>query len=370
MNFARTSTTDDENKVSVTFNQESTSLAVGTKYGFRLYDIKDIDQLQLIHEDNSDYTFIVERLFSSSLLAIVNLSAPRKLKICHFKKKIDIIQYSYCNTILAVKLNRLRLIVCLEENIFIHNIKDLNLVHSIKHVSSNPNGIIALAPSNERCYLAYPARNTIGEVNIFDADKLEDKLTIAAHDNPLVSLTFDSQGIKLATASEKGTVIRVFSTLTGECIYEFRRGYARCVSIYSLSFSSDSKFLCASSNTETVHIFKLTEIKTQDDPSVTNYLKKFCQSASYFNPVAEIMNQWRSFATVKLPLCGSRSICTITNSSQNNPNVLIATTDGFLYAYDLNTVDGGDCTLMRQHNLIDFGNKDSATLAGNDTVQS
>lgn len=100
-------------------------------------------------------------------------------------------------------MNRLRLIVCLEENIFIHNIKDLNLVHSIKHVSSNPNGIIALAPSNERCYLAYPARNTIGEVNIFDADKLEDKLTIAAHDNPLVSLTFDSQGIKLATASEK-----------------------------------------------------------------------------------------------------------------------------------------------------------------------
>lgn len=52
-------------------------------------------------------------------------------------------------------------------------------------------------------------------------------------------------------------MVRVFDTQNGECIYEFRRGYARCVSIFSLSFSWDSVFLCATSNTETVHIFKL-----------------------------------------------------------------------------------------------------------------
>lgn len=33
---------------------------------------------------------IVERLFSSSLVAIVSLSAPRKLKVCHFKVKIKL----------------------------------------------------------------------------------------------------------------------------------------------------------------------------------------------------------------------------------------------------------------------------------------
>ena len=32
---------------------------------------------------------------------------------------------------------------------------------------------------------------------------------------------------------------------------------SRCVNINSLAFSHDSLFLCASSNTETVHIFKL-----------------------------------------------------------------------------------------------------------------
>ena len=39
-------------------------------------------------------------------MAIVSLSSPRKLKVCHFKKSSEICNYSYPNTILAVKLNR------------------------------------------------------------------------------------------------------------------------------------------------------------------------------------------------------------------------------------------------------------------------
>lgn len=50
---------------------------------------------------------IVERLFSSSLVAIVGLTSPRKLRICHFKKGSEICNYSYSNSILSVKLNRM-----------------------------------------------------------------------------------------------------------------------------------------------------------------------------------------------------------------------------------------------------------------------
>jgi hypothetical protein len=35
----------------------------------------------------------------------------------------------------------------------------------------------------------------------------------------------------------------------------------RCVSITCLSFSADTTFLCSSSNTETVHVFKLEGAK-------------------------------------------------------------------------------------------------------------
>lgn len=84
---------------------------------------------------------------------------------------------------------------------------------------------------------------------------------IAAHDSPLAALAFSHDGTRIATASEKGTVIRVFNVSDGTKIYEFRRGMKRCVSISSMAFSMDGVFLCCASNTETVHVFRLEEPK-------------------------------------------------------------------------------------------------------------
>lgn len=62
----------------------------------------------------------------------------------------------------------------------------------------------------------------------------------------------------LATASDKGTVIRVFSIPSAQKLYQFRRGsYAS--RIYSIAFNAVSSLLAVSSASETVHIFKLTQ---------------------------------------------------------------------------------------------------------------
>lgn len=145
----------------------------------------------------------MERLFSSSLVAIVSLSSPRKLKVCHFKRNTEICNYSYSNTILAVKLNRQRLVVCLEESLYIHNIRDMKLLHTIRDTPPNRNGLCALSANNDNCFLAYPGHHSAGEVQIFDALNLTNKISIPAHDNPLAALAFDPAGAKLATASEK-----------------------------------------------------------------------------------------------------------------------------------------------------------------------
>ena len=106
-----------------------------------------------------------------------------------------------------MKLNRQRLVVCLEESIFIHNITNLDLLHTIKHIPRNPLGLVALSANNNNCLLAYPAKNTAGEINIFDAEGLKNKLTITAHDNPIAALAFDSPGSKIATASDRVSVV-------------------------------------------------------------------------------------------------------------------------------------------------------------------
>lgn len=234
------------------------SLAVGCKNGYNLYALGSVDtSVEDIHHALGEDVSMVERLFSSSLVAIVSLNAPRKLKVCHFKKGTEICNYSYSNTILAVRLNRLRLVVCLEESLYIHNIRDMKVVHTIRDTPPNTTGLCALAADSDRCYLAYPGSARVGEVQIFDAVNLNAKTMIPAHDSPLAALAFNPTGTQIATASEKGTVIRVFHVNDGAKMFEFRRGMKRCVSIASLSFSMCEQYLCCSSNTETVHIFKL-----------------------------------------------------------------------------------------------------------------
>lgn len=52
------------------------------------------------------YVYIIERLFSSSLVVVVSTTTPKRMNIYHFKKGTEICNYSYPSNILAVKLNR------------------------------------------------------------------------------------------------------------------------------------------------------------------------------------------------------------------------------------------------------------------------
>uniref|UniRef100_A0A0B7ATJ4 Uncharacterized protein n=1 Tax=Arion vulgaris TaxID=1028688 RepID=A0A0B7ATJ4_9EUPU len=355
MSFQSHRTEKSSHLLFVNFNQDSSSLQTGSKTGFKLYPLNSVDHLEFTHENNERPNIhLVERLFASSLVALVSSDHPRKLDVCHFKKGSEICNYSYSNAILAVKLNRMRLVVCLEESLYIHNIRDMKVLHTIRDTPPNPKGICALSPHNEHAYLAYPGSVQAGEVQIFDTITLRAVINISAHDNPLAAVAFSPQGTRLATASEKGTVIRVFSLPDGAKLFEFRRGLKRCADIQCLAFSMDSLFLCTCSNTETVHIFKLEDQKEkpQEDTSWMGILNStFRTSASYLPAgLSDVMNQGRSFATARLPQAGLKSVCTIT-PLQKIPRLLVATHEGHLYIYNIEPNEGGDCTLLRTHTL-------------------
>ncbi|XP_058893338.1 WD repeat domain phosphoinositide-interacting protein 2 isoform X2 [Kogia breviceps] len=231
----------------------------------------------------------------------------------------------------------------------------MKVLHTIRETPPNPAGLCALSINNDNCYLAYPGSATIGEVQVFDTINLRAANMIPAHDSPLAALAFDASGTKLATASEKGTVIRVFSIPEGQKLFEFRRGVKRCVSICSLAFSADGVFLSTSSNTETVHIFKLETVKEkpQEEPTTwTGYFGKVLMASTSYLPsqVTEMFNQGRAFATVRLPFCGHKNICALA-TIQKIPRLLVGASDGYLYMYNLDPQEGGECTLMKQHKL-------------------
>ncbi|XP_073823355.1 autophagy-related 18b isoform X2 [Musca autumnalis] len=237
------------------FNQDFTSISVLSTDGFRLYTINASDKIdEIFAKENTEQIRIVERLFNSSLVVLVTHQKPNCLKMLHFKKKQDICNCVYPSDILCVRMNRYRLVVCLAESIHIHDIRDMKILHSIENIAPNELGLCSLSLNS---HLAFPICTTSGELRIFNANKLKTGLTIKAHDTALSALAFSPSGTLLATASERGTVIRVFCVKNGQKVQEFRRGVKRCVRIASLVFSTTGDFLCASSNTETVHIFKI-----------------------------------------------------------------------------------------------------------------
>ena len=65
---------------------------------------------------------------------------------------------------------------------------------------------------------------------------------IQAHDSPLRCVVLSLDGSLVATASEKGTLVRVFDCHSGCLLHEFRRGTDRA-KIYSLAFSKEKEWL-------------------------------------------------------------------------------------------------------------------------------
>jgi len=346
----------------ITFNQDTTCVAVGSPTGYSLYSLSSTDCLDPVYKSNEADVYIAERLFSSSLVAVVAAASPRTLRIEHFKKGTEICRYSYSDRIRAVRMNRARLVVCLEESLYIHNIRDMKVIHTIRDTPPNPSGLIALSTDSTLCYLAYPGHSHTGELQIFDCINLASRVIIPAHEGQLAALQFSPSGQRIATASEKGTVIRVFSCHDGAKLYELRRGLKRTASIYSLSFSPCGAFLACSSNTETVHVFRLDEAMAKDstvlagsppqDDGWFGYINTAVTATAAYLPltVTDTLLQGRAFASVHLNQTGSKNICALA-IIRRSLRLLVCSSEGFLHLYSLDQAEGGDCSLIRQFQL-------------------
>ena len=153
-------------------------------------------------------------------------------------------------------------------------------------------------------------RGQVQIINLGDTSKAGQ--IIDAHVTGLACISLNRQGTMLATASEKGTLLRVFDTRTSKQLFELRRGstsvtitrFARkllrsiaaflallcsrrralltlatgllsglvwiCTTTCSINFSSDSSKIVVSSDKTTVHIFNLAGGASADGKKPAN----------------------------------------------------------------------------------------------------
>ncbi|XP_060675261.1 autophagy-related protein 18b isoform X2 [Ziziphus jujuba] len=242
------------------FNQDFSLFAIATRDGFKIFDSSTG---RLCYEQAIGAFTIVEMLFSSSLLAIVGAGeqpslSPRRLCLFNTTTGHPLRELNFLTSILAVRMNRKRLVVLLQEKTYVYDINSLTILDTID-TAPNLKGLCAFSPSLDGCFLALPACTTRGSVLLYNVMELQSHCEIDAHRAPLVAMVLSSNGMYIATASEQGTIIRVHSVSEATKSYSFRRGTYPST-IFSLSFGPSMEIpeiLVATSSSGSVHAFSL-----------------------------------------------------------------------------------------------------------------
>uniref|UniRef100_A0A672IBI0 WD repeat-containing protein 45 n=1 Tax=Salarias fasciatus TaxID=181472 RepID=A0A672IBI0_SALFA len=194
---------------------------------------------------------------------------------------------------------------------------------------SEISGLVDLSPSLEKQLLLFPGHKC-GSLQLVDLSHSKPctssaPFTINAHQSEIACVALNQTGSVAASASRKGTLIRLFDTSSRDKLVELRRG-TDPATLYCINFSHDSSFLCASSDKGTVHIFALKDTKLNRRSALARVGKVGPVIGQYVD------SQW-SLASFTVP-AECACICAFGKNTSKNVNSVIAIcVDGTFHKY-------------------------------------
>eukprot|EP00042_Codosiga_hollandica_P021239 m.72940 g.72940 ORF g.72940 m.72940 type:complete len:401 (+) comp50264_c0_seq1:91-1293(+) len=311
------------------FNQDFDCAVFGLSTGFA---ILSLDPLRLAcRRDFADGGIgYAEMLFRCNYLALVGGSArpkyPNHIAVVWDEgQQTEVFDITLKAPVKAVKLRRDRFVVVLENRAYVYTLTKAPKRILAFETCENAKGLVALSVHETNSVLVLPGREH-GQIQIVDLREANPiPFIVIAHETSLSCLALSRDGTKLATASEKGTLVRIFDTSSGLQLRELRRGTDKAT-ILSLNFNNDATLLCVASDKLTVHVFKIDE---SSEPPPAFSLGKDSLLPKYFS------SQW-SFAKFKV---SGPCVCAFTPSA-SGPLVTALCADGFMYRYRVDDVGG------------------------------
>ncbi|KAM5561195.1 autophagy-related protein 18a-like [Rosa sericea] len=339
------------------FNQDHTCFSAATDSGFRVYTC---DPFRRCHSDPSGPRGglgFVQMLFHCHYFAVLGggpdpFYPPNKVMIYDDRQSRCVSELSFRSEVKSVRLRRDRIVVVVLHKIFVYDFNALKLLDSIVTVE-NPKGLCEVSHKSGPVVLACPGLHQ-GQIRVEHYGSKRTKF-ITAHCSGLACFALTHDGQFLATASSKGTLVRVFNTLDGTLLQEVRRG-ADKAEIYSLAFSSTAQWLAVSSDKGTVHVFS---VKVDSGPlgndgscstsEISGSNSSGISSLSYIKAVLPryFSSEW-SVAKFRLQE-GVRYI--VAFGHQKN-TVIIVGMDGSFYRCQFDPVNGGEMIQLEYSNFL------------------
>lgn len=255
--------------LSVRFNQDHGCFACGMESGLKIYNVDPLVQKLFLSADVVGGIAQVEMLHRTNILAVVGGGKNPKFSENSVvilddsqkdKDKKVVMDFAFPQPVISMKMRHDRLIVVLRNQIYGFSFPNNPVQNFIIDTRDNPKGICEVCPSIECSLLVFPGYKC-GSVQLVDLSVTERcqssaPTTIQAHQTEIAAMAINQQGSFVATASRKGTLIRVFEVSSRQLTNELRRG-ADVALLYCINFSNDSAYVVASSDKGTVHIFAI-----------------------------------------------------------------------------------------------------------------
>jgi WD repeat-containing protein 45 len=239
----------------VFFNQDNSCFGLIVKDGFIIYNTNPVKE-RYRRVGLGDLS-LLQMLFKTNLIffsgtANNKVYLPNKLYLWDDNKGSVIADLTFDTNVVSIKARRDVILISTITHTYLYNMVDLKLLKTYD-TGVNTKGLSGISYGTA-ITIVVPS-SEYGQI-LIDHYDISKQHIIICHSNALAKITLSVDGSKVVTASERGTIIRVWDTYSCNKLHEFRRGL-EVVAIYDIIMNKDANQLLVISEKGTIHLYYL-----------------------------------------------------------------------------------------------------------------
>lgn len=243
--------------LNVSFNASVSHLTCATETGYIIYSLNPLEK-KIVSEITNGIGLIKIHNKTNISILVGGGTNPYRSKdtiiLWDENKKKILIEINMKEHIKNGFISKDKMMVVLSTKICVF--KWTGTLIDSKTTYNNDKGVCAYVNINDNLLIASLGVNK-GEICIWKVNTDNYKI-LQSHKGNIEVIALNNEGTLVATASETGTIIRVYNTNTLKLEYELRRG-SYSAKIHDICFNDDSTLLACHSGNGTIHIFELHE---------------------------------------------------------------------------------------------------------------
>ncbi|CAB3232051.1 unnamed protein product [Arctia plantaginis] len=245
---------------SLEFNQDQGCFTCCLKTGLRVYNVEPLVEKAHYSKEELGEVSLCEMVFRTNWLLLVRARRPCSLMLLDDQKRAFRAEIMFKSPIRALRARRDKVAVALSSSIQVLTLPSFTRVALVR-TRPDARALVALASEPTAPHLLAAPAHRKGSLQLLDVTRSlrgahsTSPVVMGCHQTELVCVSLSANGARLATASERGTLIRLWDTATKTMLHELRRG-ADYADVFCIRFNRSGSLVSCVSDKGTLHVWR------------------------------------------------------------------------------------------------------------------